>query len=100
VQHDVFEALADPHRRAILERLRTGRCSVRELADGLPISRPAVSRHLRLLSAAGLVAAEPRGTQRLYHLQDEGIDAVRAYLEAVWGDAARRFTMTAENTGE
>jgi DNA-binding transcriptional ArsR family regulator len=100
VQHDVFEALADPHRRAILERLRTREHSVRELADGLPISRPAVSRHLRLLSDAGLVTAEPRGTQRLYRLQDQGIEAVRAYLEAVWGEAARRFRMTAENTGE
>jgi DNA-binding transcriptional ArsR family regulator len=100
MQHDVFEALADPHRRAILERLRGGEHSVRELADGLPISRPAVSRHLRLLSDAGLVTAQPRGTQRLYRLQDEGIAAVRAYLETVWGDAARRFTLTVENTGE
>jgi DNA-binding transcriptional ArsR family regulator len=99
VHHDVFEALADPHRRAILERLGTGPCSVRELADGLPISRPAVSRHLRLLSDAGLVAAEPRGTQRLYSLQADGVEAVRAYLESIWGDAARRFTLTAENTG-
>jgi DNA-binding transcriptional ArsR family regulator len=99
VQHDAFEALADPHRRAILERLGAGRCSVRELAEGLPISRPAVSRHLRLLSDAGLVAAEARGTQRLYSLQADGVDAVRAYLEAIWGDAARRFTLTAENTG-
>ncbi|MEA2180123.1 MAG: hypothetical protein QOG77_3420 [Solirubrobacteraceae bacterium] len=97
VQGTVFEALADPHRRAILERLRTGEHSVREIADGLPISRPAVSRHLRLLRDAGLVTAEPRGTQRLYRLHDEGVEAVRAYLETVWGDAARRFTMTAEN---
>jgi DNA-binding transcriptional ArsR family regulator len=97
VQSTVFEALADPHRRAILERLRTGEHSVREIADGLPISRPAVSRHLRLLRDAGLVTAEPRGTQRLYRLHDEGVEAVRAYLETVWGDAARRFTMTAEN---
>jgi DNA-binding transcriptional ArsR family regulator len=96
----VFEALADPHRRAILERLREGECSVQQLADALPISRPAVSRHLRLLSGAGLVTAEPRGTQRLYRLHDEGAAAARAYLETVWGDVARRFTLTAENTGE
>jgi DNA-binding transcriptional ArsR family regulator len=97
--HDaVFEALADPHRRAILLRLRDGERSVRELADTLPISRPAVSRHLRLLSGAGLVTSEPRGTRRLYRLHDEGVEAVRAYLEDVWGDAARRFTLAAENT--
>ena len=65
---DAFEALADPHRRAILERLREGERSVRELADGLPISRPAVSRHLRLLTEAGLVTVEPKGTRRLYRL--------------------------------
>jgi DNA-binding transcriptional ArsR family regulator len=95
---DPFEALADPHRRAILERLRDGERSVRELADELPISRPAVSRHLRLLSEAGLVTAEPHGTRRLYRLHAAGAEAARAYLETVWGDAARRFTLTAENT--
>ncbi len=100
MEHGVFEALADPHRRAILERLRDGECSVKTLADALPISRPAVSRHLRLLSGAGLVCAEPKGTRRLYRLHDEGMEAAKAYLETVWGDAARRFTMTAENTRE
>jgi len=95
---DAFEALSDPHRRAILERLREGERSVRELADGLPISRPAVSRHLRLLTEAGLVTVEPKGTRRLYRLHADGAEAVRAYLETVWGDAARRFTLTAENT--
>ena len=53
--------------------------------------------HLRLLTDAGLVAAEPEGTRRLYRLQDEGVEAVRAYLEQVWGDAAARFTLAAEN---
>jgi DNA-binding transcriptional ArsR family regulator len=95
---DAFEALSDPHRRAILERLREGERSVRELADGLPISRPAVSRHLRLLTEAGLVTVEPKGTRRLYRLHADGAEAVRAYLETVWGDAARRFALTAENT--
>jgi DNA-binding transcriptional ArsR family regulator len=71
---------------------------VRELADELPISRPAVSRHLRLLKAAGLVSDRPEGTRRLYRLHDEGIEAVRAYLEQVWGDAAARFRIAAENT--
>jgi DNA-binding transcriptional ArsR family regulator len=98
VQHGVFEALADPHRRAILESLRGGERSVQELADVLPISRPAVSRHLRLLSDAGLVTAQARGTRRLYRLHEQGADAARAYLESLWGDAALRFRMTAENT--
>ena len=72
--------------------------SVGELADLLPISRPAVSRHLRLLKQAGLVVEEPRGTRRVYRLHDQGVEAVRGYLERVWGDAAGRFRLTAENT--
>jgi DNA-binding transcriptional ArsR family regulator len=71
--------------------------SVRELADELPISRPAVSRHLRLLKDAGLVSDRPEGTRRLYRLHDEGIEAVRAYLQQVWGEAAARFRIAADN---
>jgi DNA-binding transcriptional ArsR family regulator len=93
-----FEALGDPHRRAIVELLAEGDRSVRELADALPISRPAVSRHLRLLKDAGLVTDRPEGTRRLYRLHDEGIEAVRRYLEEVWGDATARFKLAAENT--
>jgi DNA-binding transcriptional ArsR family regulator len=93
-----FEALGDPNRRAIVELLRGGDRSVQQLADELPISRPAVSRHLRLLKEAGLVADRPQGTRRLYRLHDEGIEAVREYLEQVWGDAAARFRIAAENT--
>jgi DNA-binding transcriptional ArsR family regulator len=89
--------LGDPNRRAIVELLRERDRSVRELADSLPISRPAVSRHLRLLKDAGLVSDRPEGTRRLYRLHDEGIEAVRAYLEQVWGDAAARFRIAAEN---
>jgi DNA-binding transcriptional ArsR family regulator len=95
---DPFDALGDPNRRAIVELLRGGERSVRELADDLPISRPAVSRHLRLLRDAGLVVAEPRGTRQLYRLHDEGVEAVRAYLERVWGEAAGRFRLAAANT--
>jgi DNA-binding transcriptional ArsR family regulator len=98
---DPFEALGDPNRRAIVELLGAdgpnGR-SVGELAGALPISRPAVSRHLRLLKDAGLVVEEPRGTRRIYRLHDQGLDAVRAYLDRVWGDAAARFRLVAENT--
>jgi DNA-binding transcriptional ArsR family regulator len=95
---DPFSALGDPHRRQILELLVTGGRSVQAIADELPISRPAVSRHLALLKGAGLVAEEAQGTRRIYRLQEQGVEAVRAYLEIVWGDAAARFTLTAENT--
>jgi DNA-binding transcriptional ArsR family regulator len=98
IRGDPFDALGDPNRRAIVELLGEGDRSVRELADELPISRPAVSRHLRLLKDAGLVVEEPRGTQRIYRLHEQGVDAVRAYLERVWGEAGARFRMMAENT--
>ncbi len=93
-----FEALGNSHRRAIVELLAERPRSVQEIADGLPISRPAVSRHLRVLTRAGLVGDEQVGTRRLYQLQQRGVDAVRGYLEQVWGDAARRFQIFAENT--
>jgi DNA-binding transcriptional ArsR family regulator len=96
---DPFDALGDPHRRAIVELLSSGGRSVRELADELPISRPAVSRHLRLLKEAGLVVDRPEGTRRLYALDDRGVEEVRRYLENVWGEAAARFKLAAENTG-
>ena len=95
---DPFEALGDPQRRTILRLLGERERSVGELAGSMPISRPAVSRHLRVLREAGLVRERPVGTRRIYSLQAEGIDAVRAYLEQVWGDAASRFRLTAENT--
>jgi DNA-binding transcriptional ArsR family regulator len=97
VPGDPFNALGDPNRRAIVELLRDGDRSVRELADALPISRPAVSRHLRLLKDAGLVTDHAQGTRRLYRLHEEGVESVRAYLEQVWGEAAARFKLTAEN---
>ena len=94
---DPFEALGDPNRRAILELLAAGGRSVGELAGAMPISRPAVSRHLRLLKDAGLVTEEAQGTRRIYRLHDEGVAAVRGYLESVWGDVASRFKLAAEN---
>lgn len=97
---DPFNALGDPHRRLIVEMLGSGGKSVRQIAEALPISRPAVSRHLRLLKDAGLVVEQPRGTQRIYRLHDEGVAAVQAYLAQVWGDAANRFRLFAENVGD
>jgi DNA-binding transcriptional ArsR family regulator len=95
---DPFDALGDPNRRAIVELLGGGARSVREIADALPISRPAVSRHLRLLKAAGLVVEQSRGTRHIYQLHAEGVEAVQRYLERVWGEAAAGFRLAVENT--
>jgi DNA-binding transcriptional ArsR family regulator len=95
---DPFDALADPNRRAIVELLVGGERSVQEIADALPISRPAVSRHLRLLKRAGLVIEKPVGTRRIYQLHDQGVEAVQAYVERVWGESAARFRLFATNT--
>lgn len=94
---DPFEALGDPNRRAIVELLGSGSRSVRDLADVLPISRPAVSRHLRLLKEAGLVVEEPRGTRHIYRLHDEGVLEVRRYLERVWGVGAAPARLVPDN---
>ena len=71
---------------------------MRELADKLPISRPAVSRHLRVLKANRFVVDEARGTQRIYRVRPESVEALRDYLERLWDEALRRFIITAENT--
>jgi DNA-binding transcriptional ArsR family regulator len=95
-----FEALSDANRREILRILSDGGKPVREIADAMTISRPAVSRHLRLLKDAGMVAEQAQGARRIYHLQERGIEAVQEYLERVWGEAAARFRLLAENTPE
>jgi DNA-binding transcriptional ArsR family regulator len=95
---DPFEALGDPNRRVILRLLSDGDKPVQEIAAAMPISRPAVSRHLRLLKDAGLVVEEAQGTRRIYHLQEQGLQAVQEYLEGVWGEASTRFRLLAENT--
>jgi DNA-binding transcriptional ArsR family regulator len=97
-ERDPFNALGDPNRRAIVEQLRRGGRSVQELADVLPISRPAVSRHLRLLKDAGLVADTARGTRRIYTLDARGIEAAQRYFQQVWGESVARFRLAAENT--
>jgi DNA-binding transcriptional ArsR family regulator len=93
-----FEALGDANRRQILRLLSDGGKPVQEIADAMTISRPAVSRHLRLLKDAGMVAERPAGARRIYYLQERGTEAVREYLERVWGEAAARFRLLAENT--
>ncbi|MFC5260617.1 ArsR/SmtB family transcription factor [Kribbella qitaiheensis] len=93
-----LEALGDANRRAIVEILGSGALSVQQIAERLPISRPAVSRHLRLLKEAGLVDDEPDGTRRVYQLRAVGVEAIRDYFAEVWGAAATRFRIVAENT--
>ena len=95
---DPFAALGDGRRRQILNMIAVEPRSVGALAAAMPISRPAVSRHLRLLKAAGLVEEEQVGTRRVYRLRDEGVEAVQDYLRSVWGEAAVRFRLMAENT--
>jgi DNA-binding transcriptional ArsR family regulator len=88
---NVLGALADPTRRRVLESLRTGAKTVRELADLQPVSRPAVSQHLKVLEAAGLVTAKAQGTRRVYSVRREGLDELRAYLEDFWSDVLGAF---------
>lgn len=95
---DPFAALGDENRRTILRLLADGERSVGELASSMPISRPAVSRHLRLLREAGLVKERSVGTRRLYELDDLGAEAIRDYMESVWGEAMARYRLVAENT--
>ena len=82
-----MQALADPTRRAVFEQLRAGPRSVGELADGLPVSRPAVSQHLRVLKGAGLITERREGTRRYYRARPEGLADVRAFLDEFWDDS-------------
>lgn len=95
---DPFSALGDGQRQAIVRMLGARPMTVGELSAQLPISRPAVSRHLRVLKDAGLVRARPQGTRRIYELDDAGLEEVRALLVDAWGDAVGRFRLVAENT--
>ena len=95
---DPFDALGDPNRREILRLLGEGDKAVTELAAAMPISRPAVSRHLRLLREANLVIERAEGTRRIYRLREEGLEAVRVYLDQLWGDVSARFSLLADNT--
>jgi DNA-binding transcriptional ArsR family regulator len=92
-----MDALGDPTRRAIFERLRSGPRAVGELADELPVSRPAVSQHLRVLKEAGLVTERRNGTRRLYRVDPDGLAELRAYFDEFWSEALAAFKAAAED---
>jgi DNA-binding transcriptional ArsR family regulator len=88
---EALTALGDPTRRAIFECLARGPRAVGQLASELPVSRPAVSQHLRVLKEAGLVADRAAGTRRIYQVQPRGVQAIHAYLDQMWGQALASF---------
>src|SRR5262245_45036942 len=87
----LLDALGDPTRRQILDRLRGGPRAVGEIAAGMPISRPAVSQHLKVLKDSGLVAETRHGTRHYFSIAPDGIGELRAYLDGLWGDALAAF---------
>jgi len=91
-----LDAFGDPTRRRIFERLRHRTRSVREIADGMAVSRPAVSQHLKVLQEAGLVVARAEGTRRLYSIEPRGIEALRSWLDGFWDEALTAFKAAAE----
>ena len=96
-QRDPLDVLGDGNRRMIVHLLGQGEMSVQALADALPISRPAVSRHLRLLKEAELVTERAEGTKNIFRLKPEGLEHLLAELTELWGNAAVRFRLAAEN---
>jgi DNA-binding transcriptional ArsR family regulator len=97
---EALQALGDPVRLGIVESLAREPASVGVLAGQFPISRPAVSRHLRLLKEAGLVDSVVDGTRRIYRVRPQGVAALREYMDQLWHDAAARYTIAVENLDE
>lgn len=95
-QSATFAALADPTRRQVFERLAAGPAPVGELARGLPVSRPAVSQHLKVLKEAGLVNDRPDGTRRVYQIDPQGLGALRAWLDQFWAVALDAYAAEVE----
>jgi DNA-binding transcriptional ArsR family regulator len=95
-----LDALGDPTRRQIFELLRSGPRSVGELAAGLPVSRPAVSQHLRVLEEVGLVTHQRNGTRNVYELDSGGVTVLRDWVDGFWNEALARFKAAAERKGE
>jgi DNA-binding transcriptional ArsR family regulator len=92
-----LDALGDPTRRAVFKRLRRGNLSVREIADHMDVSRPAVSQHLKVLKAAKLVVVRAEGTRRLYGVDPQGVEALRNWLEGFWDKTLMAFKKAAES---
>ncbi len=95
--HDPWAALGDPTRRRIFERLAAGPQAVGDLARGLPVSRPAVSQHLKVLKDAGLVSDRPVGARRIYQVDRDGVGALRTYLDRFWSESLAAFKQAAES---
>lgn len=95
-EEQVFDALGDPTRRAVLKRLHDGGRSVGEIAEGMEVSRPAVSQHLKILKAAHLVTVYAEGTRRVYAIDTRGIESVRKWLDQFWGETLLAFKHAAE----
>jgi DNA-binding transcriptional ArsR family regulator len=91
-----LDALGDPTRRVVLKRLRTGALSVTKIAEGMNVSRPAVSQHLKVLKVAGLVAVRAEGTRRLYAVDMRGVEMLRNWLDGFWDEALAAFKAAAE----
>jgi len=96
----VFAALYDPTRRAVFERLRSGPKPVGEIARGLPVTRPAVSQHLKVLKEAGLVDDRSEGTRRIYRIDPKGLGAMRAWLDQFWDSALTAFAAEVERVAK
>jgi DNA-binding transcriptional ArsR family regulator len=92
-------ALADPTRRRIIERLVGGPLPVGAIADGLPVTRPAVSQHLKVLKDAGLVLDQAQGTRRVYRIDPAGLGAIRAWLDQFWDRSLAAFQAETEGDG-
>ena len=93
-------ALADPTRRKVFERLRSGPQPVSTIARGMPVSRPAVSQHLKVLKEAGLVADHPEGNRRVYYIDPHGLGALRSWLDRFWDQALAAFQAEAESASD
>jgi DNA-binding transcriptional ArsR family regulator len=99
-EHDVWFALGDPTRRAIFQRVAERPCAVVELADALPVSRPAVSQHLKILKQTGLVIDEPAGNRRIYRANPDGMAELRADLDRFWTSTLAAFKAAVEHPDE
>jgi DNA-binding transcriptional ArsR family regulator len=96
----ILDALGDPTRRAVFKRLRSGARSVGEIAEGIGVSRPAVSQHLRVLKNARLVTDRAEGTRRFYAVDRRGIETLREWLDGLWDDALAAFKQAADREAQ